>query len=177
MSSVRRARLILIVVGGVGIACVTLLLIALGSVVRTSSAGGTLRAADYELTPLSIDESAKLGDELARDGRSFYVVRVRLADRSATANFHFDPHQILLRSVGEGKPVRSARGQRALGSDGSADVSPGGDCIEAIVFEAARGMKRMTVRFNLLGGPGELMTGLFGQNPVVELPVTPSGSK
>jgi len=149
-------------------------------VVRSASTtlldmSSTLRAGEFTLTPESVHETAEIGDEKAGDGRSFYIVRVRLADQSSTRIFRFDPHYLLVRSLSGGKPVRSRRGQAALGAgSGQAVIEPTREMEDQLAFEGPSGMRRFSVRFNMLGGPGALFSSLIGRSPQVEVPVTPA---
>ena len=151
-------------------------LLVLRPVVATTLLGsGSLVAGGFEVTPVSIKEVTAIGSESSGAGRSFYILRIRVADRSATADVRFDPHLVLVRSLFGGKPVRSRRGQDALGVAGRALLKPNEDVVENLAFEGPSGIRRISVRFNLLGGPGDLLSGLFGQSPQIELPVDGAG--
>ncbi|MHB8635231.1 MAG: hypothetical protein ACYC96_02030 [Fimbriimonadaceae bacterium] len=151
--------------------CAALVLL-IRSAARSSLVDGqTLVAGDLALTPVAIEEDSEIGAEAASRGRSFYVVRVNLANRSHNGNCNFDPHLMLVKAADTGKAVRSARGQRALGTSGRVNLTPGLETQDVIAFEGPSGIRRMSIRLSLLGGPGALISSVLGSSASVELRV------
>src|SRR5579862_4390562 len=138
---------------------------------RTLPAGEPLVENGIALTPLSVTEQESIGSTQVRSGRSFYVVRFQVSNRTR-APFRYEMHQVLVRAVEGDRIVRSGPGQTALNGEGDqVTLQPNQSAERCLAFESSPGSTHVAVLFSLEWGPGVFLRGLIGSSKQVVLTV------